>query len=94
DLWDYTPVVGPGGDVWALSNESQGTLGVGTRTGQLIEIDIQGAQTPFWSPDEDWLFFFVDGMHLYAAPAPGFETGILVGDVRGGLGFLDRGISG
>lgn len=72
---DIPPVVGPSGDVWALSNYS-GALGVGTRTGQFVELDVQGAETPFWSADEDWLFFFVDGLYLYGAPAPDFEPAI------------------
>jgi hypothetical protein len=79
DLWDSRPVVGPGGSIWALTSGSlPQRLDVGTRAGDLIEIDVQDAYDPFWSLDEEWLFFF-DALNLYAAPAPDFEPAIIVG---------------
>jgi hypothetical protein len=81
DLYDSSPVVRPGGELWALPSGSlDGTLAVGTRTGQLIELDVAEAHSPFWSPDGSWLFFF-DALHLYAAPAPGFAPALIVGDM-------------
>lgn len=78
-LWDSQPIVGPRGDVWALTSGSlPQRLDVGTRTGDLIEIVVQDAYDPFWSLDEGWLFFF-DALNLYAAPAPDFESVIVVG---------------
>jgi hypothetical protein len=79
DLWDTQPIVGPHGDIWALSSGSlPQRLDVGTRTGDLIEIDVRDAYDPFWSLDEEWLFFF-DALNLYAAPAPHFEPAVEVG---------------
>ncbi len=80
DLYDYPPIVGPSGNRWALANPFSGTVAVGTRSGQLIPIDNPGAQSPFWSPDESWLFFG-DGLQIYAAPAPGFSPAIVVGNM-------------
>jgi hypothetical protein len=72
DMWDDDPVVDPGGSMWALNSTYEGTLAVGTRSGDYIELDVEGAHNPIWSPDSQWLLFFAD-FSLLIAPAPDFE---------------------
>jgi len=78
NLFDTSPLVAPGGNLWALTDGMEGSLAVGTRTGELVEIDPQDAWGAFWSLDGTWLFFFADGMRLTAAPAPDFEPLIVI----------------
>jgi hypothetical protein len=84
-MWGDDPVVDPGGTMWALNASYEGTLAVGTRSGDYIELDVEKAHNPIWSPDSQWLLFFGEherGPSLFAAPAPDFEP-ILVQ-----IGFL------
>jgi hypothetical protein len=81
-LFDTAPVVAPGGDQWVLANSFDGTMAVGTRAGALIPIEADQPQDAFWSLDAAWLFFFDGGLNLSAAPAPGFESVVVL---RGGL---------
>jgi hypothetical protein len=81
DLWDSQPVVGPRGEVWALEyGVLPSRLAVGTQSGELIEIDVEDASAPFWSPEEDWLFFLA-GVTVYAAPAPDFAPPVVVANL-------------
>jgi hypothetical protein len=73
NLFDEPPVVAPRGDRWVLTNMMDGVLAVGTRAGELTEIESERTWNAFWSLDGTWLFFFDDGMRLTAAPAPNFE---------------------
>jgi len=76
-MWDDDrPVVDPGGTMWALYSSYEGPLAVGTRGGDYVELDVEGACMPLWSPDSQWLLFFGSherGPSLFAAPAPDFE---------------------
>jgi hypothetical protein len=75
-MWDDDPLVNPGGTMWALNSSHQGILAVGTRNGDYVELDIDRAHNPIWSPDSQWLLFFGyhdSGPALLAASAPNFE---------------------
>jgi len=74
DLFDTVPIVAPGGDQWVLANSFNGTMAVGTRSGELIQIEADQPGDVFWSLDGAWLFFFGGGLNLSAAPAPDFDS--------------------
>jgi hypothetical protein len=74
DLFDTAPVVSPGGDQWVLANSFNGTMAVGTRSGDLIPIAADQPGGAFWSLDSAWLFYFGGGLNLSAAPAPDFDS--------------------
>ena len=78
DLFDTAPVVSPGGDRWVLANSFDGTMAVGTRAGELIPIEADQPGDAFWSIDGAWLFIFDGGSDLSAAPAPDFDTVVVL----------------
>jgi hypothetical protein len=78
DLFDIAPVVSPGGDQWVLANSFERTIAVGTRSGELIQIEADQPGDAFWSLDGAWLFFFGGGLNLSAAPAPDFDSVFVV----------------
>lgn len=80
NLFDTAPVVAPGGDQWVLANSFDGTMAIGTRAGALIPIEADQPQDAFWSLDAAWLFFFGGELNLSAAPAPGFESVVVLRD--------------
>ena len=82
DLYDTAPIVAPDGDRWVLANALDGTMAVGTRSGEFITIGADQPAEAFWSLDGSWLFFFAGGLNLSAAPAPKFDS---VRIVREGL---------
>lgn len=78
DLWESQPVFGPGGQAWALEHGSlSGGVAVGTQAGELFEIGTEGAASPFWSLDGEWLLFFT-GVGVYAVPSPDFAPAVSV----------------
>jgi len=78
DLFDTAPVVSPGGDRWVLANSFDGTMAVGTLAGELIPIEADQPGDAFWSLDGAWLFFFGGGSDLSAAPAPDFDSVVVL----------------
>jgi hypothetical protein len=89
-IYDDDPAVDPGGNMWAISVSPRGTLAVGSRAGDYVHLDVEGASMPLWSPDGQRLLFFgyhERGPSLYAASPPDFEP-ILVqaGFLFGGYG--------
>lgn len=77
DLYDTPPVVAPGGERWVLANSFQGTMAVGSRDAQIIQIEADSPGDAFWSLDGEWLFF-IAGLDVYAAPAPDFSPPVVI----------------
>jgi len=80
NLFDTAPVVAPGGDQWVLANSFDGTMAVGTRAGELIRIEADRPGDALWSLDAAWLFSFGGGLNHSTAPAPGFESVVVLRD--------------
>jgi hypothetical protein len=86
-IYDDDPVVNSSGSMWVLRVSPTRTLALGTRGGDIVKLDVDGARSPIWSPDGRHLLFFGNhdrGPSIYLASSPDFEpfrahTGFLFG---------------